>query len=162
VPLSTKTQTGLLAITIVSGLAICGGVLLLFVFLLSPGRERDAATHQNDAGKRVGLGEGIGKGKPTASNEGTTWTLPDLAKHLEEKGAIKADKVNYATPFGTPLAEFVVGKDVVLNIIHAESAQRAKDIAAARGKEASFGWGRFAISGDRPVVEAAKRALGAD
>jgi hypothetical protein len=173
VPLSTEAKTGIFAVVIVLIFVGCGGAAVVTALWLSSGREREKETHQNDdRGKRVGLGDeeaarrgrelakGIGKGKPTASNEGTTWTIRDLVQHLTDNGAIKPDRTEYGTPMGMVFVDIKQGDKWVLTLIQVDTAQKAKDLAAGRGKEAYFGWGRFAISGNRPVVEAAKLALG--
>jgi hypothetical protein len=133
--MNAKQRTGIIAVVIVGGLFLAvGGLVYMLIFV-------------------------VGDSGPRESKEGQTWTLPDLVKHLEEKHALKPDRVAYATPFGIPLAELIKGKEVVLNVIQCENNQKAKDTAAARGKADWMAWGRFAISGNKAEVEACRKVL---
>lgn len=149
--MTERNRTGLIAVGIVLGSALCIGGLLAGVIVA---RGKGTGSRIESSGGPSSL-FGVSE-----RSEGENWTLPDLAKYLQANGAVKVDKVEFATMFGVPMAEFIKDRDVILYVVHCDTPRKAKDVAAARGKEDYFGWGRFAISGNKQVVEAVRKALG--
>jgi hypothetical protein len=55
--------------------------------------------------------------------------------------------------------DFVKAGKVVLQVIQFDTPQKAQDFAKDRKGGEGFVWGRFAIVGEKPEVESARKAL---
>jgi hypothetical protein len=101
--------------------------------------------------------------KPQAEREGVTWTARDLAQFLRNSRAVVPNdlRVQAGVRDGpvSLILDVVKKGNVVLQLIQFDTPQKAQDFFKDQNRDEGFVWGRFAIVGDKPQVEAARKAL---
>lgn len=169
---NSNALLGLLALAIVGGLFLLLGGGFAAYFLLARG---ESHTHQKNPasdGPSASVPAGgqakaepapaVGLFGPSAGKEGETWTLHELTRYLQSKGAIPGDgKVSYETHLQGVKAFVRIGDErrIVIGLSQMPTAKAAKEHLVAGDEEAQFSWGRFMIFGGKEYVARVQNLL---